>query len=128
MVSPLAGLAKTMGKAMGPIFFDAVLTRDVIATSPDNEFDPPPPTQIEYTCKAIVEEYSTGVRGQGLVNSSDMQVLVLADSIDVEPHNLDRIAIASQGFSGTVVPAGSSGMKAVSTDPAKAVWILRCAS
>src|SRR5665213_931211 len=93
MTSPLLGsLAKTIGKAMAGLFLDATLTRDVQEVGPDPA-DPPPPTQVHYTCKAIEQEYSSGVRGQGLVASNDIEVLILADSLAVEPQSLDRITI-----------------------------------
>lgn len=124
MASPLLGsIANTIGNAMAGLFLDATLTRDVpgVATDPA---DPPAPTPVVYTCKAIEENYSAGLRGQGLVDARDIQVLILANSISVEPQPLDRITIRSRAV--TIVPADAAGMKAVQSDPARATWLCRC--
>ena len=124
MVSPLLGsLARTIGSAMAPLFLDATLTRDVQGTGSDPA-DPPAPTQVTHSCKAIEEEYSAGLRAQGLVDATDIQVLILATSLAVDPEPLDRITI--RGRTVTIVPANISGMKAVQSDPARATWSCRC--
>jgi hypothetical protein len=126
MTSPLLGsLAATIGSAMSSLFLDATLTRDVPGTIVDPA-DPPLPTQITYSCKAIEQEYSAGLRGQGLVGATDIQVLILASTITVEPQPLDRITI--RGKTVTIVPMSAAGMKAVQSDPAKATWSCRCRS
>jgi hypothetical protein len=64
VVSPLSGsLARTIGRAFNKIFLDATLTRDVASSnSPDiDSFDPPAPTQVTYTCKAIRDTYAVGM-------------------------------------------------------------------
>lgn len=126
MTSPLLGsLAATIGSAMSSLFLDATLTRDVPGTIVDAA-DPPLPTQVEYTCKAIEENYSAGLRGQGLVGANDIQVLILASTLDVDPQPLDRITI--RGRTVTIVPMNTAGMKAVQSDPARATWSCRCRS
>jgi hypothetical protein len=124
MTSPLSGsLAATIGKAFKNIFLDATLTRDGATTGP--AYDPVAGTAVSYSCKAIAQQYSTGMQGQGLVGATDAQILILATSLAVTPQPLDRISIPSQSISGTIVPADASGLQAVSTDPAKAVWQCR---
>jgi hypothetical protein len=123
MTSPLVGLAKTVNKAFKGIFFDAVLTRDGTATGPD--YDPTPGTAVDYPCKALATEYSTGLKGAGLVGSTDFNILILAGSISVKPQSLDRLSIPSQGIFGTIAPANAAGVKAVTSDPAKATWQCR---
>lgn len=112
MTSPLLGsLAKTVGKAFAGIFLDATLTRDVPGTIVDPA-DPPLPTQVTYTCKAIVETYAEKFRLDGLVAQNERKVLILADSLNATPVPGDRIAI--RGITFTVLE--------VMTDPAEAVW------
>lgn len=125
MTSPLAGsLAKTIGKAMSGLFLDAVLTRAVhAAPDPLEPWTPGTSTDTDYPCKAIHEEWSAYHRQGGLVLSSDRRVLVLASTVAVEPAPGDRITIRGETF--TIVEQGS-GQPAVSTDPAKATWVLRC--
>jgi hypothetical protein len=124
MVSPLLGsLAATIGKAMSPIFLDAVLTRDVPVSSPDPA-DPLPPTTTTFPCKAIEDEFDSGTMGGGLVSDTDVKLLILASTLATDPKNLDRITIRGRTY--TVVPEGTSGLKAIMTDPARATWELRC--
>lgn len=112
MTSPLLGsLAKTIGKAMGGLFLDATLTRDVQGVGSDPA-DPPAPTPVEYACKAIHEQYSERFRLEGLVRDGDRKVLILATSLDVEPSPGDRITI--DGFVFLIINTA--------TDPARAVW------
>ncbi len=126
MTSPLSGsLARTINRALAPIFLDATLTRDLSNVGSDPA-DPPTPTQAIYTCKAIEEEYSAGLRGQGLVGAREVGVLILANSLAVEPKPLDRITI--RGNTVTVVPADAAGLKAVRSDPARATWMCRCSA
>ncbi|WP_029581944.1 hypothetical protein [Bradyrhizobium sp. URHD0069] len=130
MTSPLEGaLRAQVYKGMRGLFLDAVLTRDVIPDSPAYDpADPPAPVPVPYACKAIVEDYSAGVRAGGLVNATDVNIIILAASLSVEPQAGDRLSVPSQGVSGTIAgPAtsGTSSMKAVSTDPARATWSCR---
>lgn len=126
MTSILEGsLAATLGRAMTPLFLDATLTRYVAGVATDPA-EPPTPTTVTYACKAIEEEYSSGVRGAGLVNATDVNVLILAYTLAVEPKAGDRITIRSRTV--TVVPADSAGTKAVRSDPARATWQCRCST
>jgi hypothetical protein len=128
MTSPILGLAAKVGKTFNGIFLDATLTRDVPGSTepPYSSYDPGPSTTVTYSAKAIVESYSAFTRGQGLVNATDMKVMILATSLSVEPQPLDRIAIAAQGFSGQIVAGDTPGQPPVGTDPGKCVWELRC--
>jgi len=109
--------------ALGDEFFDCTLTRD--GANSGAAYDPVTATPTVYPCKAIAEEYSAGIRGQGLVGATDVSVLILAQSLSVQPEPLDQIAIASQGISGVIAPADASGVKAVMSDPARATWQCR---
>jgi hypothetical protein len=125
MASLLEGsLAATIGSALSGIFMDATLSRDVVV-GPTDPYDPSTGTRSTtvYACKAIHEDWSLGYKRDNLVSSEDRKVLILAASLVVEPRPGDRITVRSSTF--TVVPSGTSGQAAVSTDPAKAVWILR---
>lgn len=122
--SPLTGLATKINKAFGNIFLDAVLTRSTPGNGP--AYDPGDPTLTTYDCKAIADSYSSYAMANSLVNSNDMQVSILAGSLSVDPLPLDKIEITSQGFVGFIVAGTTSGVKAVQTDPAKAVWQCRC--
>jgi hypothetical protein len=124
--SPILGLAKTVGKAFNGIFLDAVLTREIPGSGP--AYDPGEPTTVSYPCKALAESFGAFTRGQGLVAATDMKVMILATSLSVQPRPLDKIEIAVQGFSGRIVAGDTPGTPAVETDPAKAVWSVRCST
>jgi len=123
MASPLDGLAKTVGKAFSKIVYDAVLTRPGPPSGP--AYDPTPGTPLTFKCKAIAVAYSGGMVGQGLVASTDVNVLILAATLATDPRPLDQITIAKQRFSATIVPADTAGLQAVKTDPARATWQCR---
>lgn len=119
MVSPLSGsLAKTIYKSFKAIFLDATLTRDGINSG--DAYDPDTATATVYTCKAIAE-YSKGAQGSDIVGNTDATILILANSLSVDPEPLDRIAIAGQSISG-VIP---NDKKAITSDPARATWQCR---
>lgn len=102
--------------AFGDVFYDAVMTVDVIPTSPPYDpADPPAPVPVNYSCKAIVESYSDYFRKNGLVDAKDRKVLILANSVAVKPAAGNRVTI--QGITFTI--------HEVSTDPASAVWECR---
>lgn len=117
------GLAKIAGNALKGLFLDATLTREVSGTpDPTTPWVPGPPTTATYPCKAIEEEWGASYLADGLVLSGDRRILVLASTLRTEPAPGDRITIRGATF--TIVPAGS-GQPPVSTDPAKAAWVLR---
>lgn len=130
MVSPLTGaLAAQVYKGMKGLFLDAVLTRDTPnVNSPDTgDYDPPAPTPVDYPCKAFDTEYDSRLRADGVVGLKDVEVMILANSLAVEPRPLDRITITGRGGPYSIVPAGG-GKKAVTSDPARATWLCRCST
>lgn len=121
MTSPLAGsLAKTIGKAMSGLFLNATYTVDAPSNGP--AYDPGAPTSTDYPCKAIFDEWGAYSIRSGLVGAEDRKVLILAASLAVEPQQGGRIVIDAATV--TIYSDGES-QPAVSTDPAKAVWVCR---
>lgn len=127
-----SSLAQTIKDAAEFVFMDATLVRSAVS-APTDPYDPSTgtTTHTTYTCKAIHEEYSVGYRGQNLVEQGERRVLILAKSfklagvaVDVTPQGGDKITIRDETF--TVVPTGTTGITAVRTDPAKALWDCRC--
>jgi len=115
-------LAHVIADAASFIFLDATLTRDVPGAITDPA-DPPAPTTVNYPCKAIEDMYSTGQRANGLVAADDVRVLILATTLAVAPLPGDRITI--RGVMRTIVPAGTTGLPGVDSDPARATWECR---
>lgn len=130
------GLRTIINKAFSSTFLDAEITRVVRA---EVQTDPlkPVPAVYQYSCKAIPEKYSSSLIRDGMVRTGEAKVLILAGSIKVlgtgedvsaavSPAPGDRIVIRGKAF--IIVPPGSGGMPAVSTDPAQAVWECRCSA
>lgn len=115
MASPLeSAIKKTVGRAFKKIFLDATLTRTE-TTGGGNPWDPPSSTEVAYSCRGIHEEYAEKFRLEGLVEQGDRKVMILADSLSVEPKAGDKITIRGETFN--VID--------VATDPAKATWTCR---
>jgi hypothetical protein len=120
VASPLEGsLAKTIGKTFNNLFLSATLSREVAIDSPAPEPGEPAQTVTQtFSCKAITEEFSDYYKLQNLVQANERKILVLADSLNTEPKQNDKITIRNKTY--TVVSVG--------TDPAKATWELRATS
>ena len=117
MTSPLSGsLAATINSALGSIFLDAVLTRQVVPDSPAYDpADPPAPVDVTYSCKAIRDKYSRFDKTNSNILEGDVKILVLVNSLSVEPIKGDLLAI--QGSSFRVVD--------YDVDPANALWTIQ---
>jgi len=127
-------IAATINSALGSIFLDADLVRTVPAAVQTDKLDPTPAT-YRYSCKAIHERYGASLIRDGLVQTDDVRVLILANSLKVwgttedvsdaiQPRPGDRITIRHRTF--VIVPAGTGGQPAVDGDAARAVWDCRC--
>lgn len=123
-MSILDDLPDIIGDALGDlVFLDATLTRETTeAPDPATPWEPGAISTETYSCKAIHEEWGAYYLSGGLVNAGDRRVLVLASTLGTDPAPGDRITIRGETF--TVVQP-RAGQPAVSTDPAKAAWMLR---
>lgn len=117
MASPLSGIAAAVHGALKGIFFDAVLTRQVVLpTSPAYDpADPPAPTSVNYACKALRDRYSISDMANSSILQGDVKILILANSLSVSPMKDDIITIKGASFS-TI---------AFDIDPADASWVIQ---
>lgn len=121
MTSPLLGsLAKTMAKALGPVFLNAVYEIDTPGTGPS--YDPGEPMTASHPCKAIEDEWDAYYRRGGLISGDDRKILILAKTLAVEPQEGGRITIRGKVFT---VYSDGQGQPAVASDPALATWVVR---
>lgn len=119
------GIASIVYSAAKFMFLDATLARDtLVVNSPDVYEMNATTTTTTYSCKAIEDTWGKGELGMGLVDATDIKVMILANSLSVTPLPLDRITI--RGKTVTVVAADVKGKPPVVTDPARATWELRC--
>lgn len=125
MGSPLDSVAKSIGAAFQNVFYSATLTRSVAGKGPS--YDPGAPSTAVQTCRALDDHYNSFQRSSGLVEATDVKVMITATSLPVgfTPQPGDQIAF--RGLTLRVVSSGE-GQPAVSIDPARAMWELRCRS
>jgi len=116
MASPLqGGIAKTIGKALAGVMLNITLSR----TSGD-EYDPEtgsvvPGATKSFKCKGLVEDWGAYYLASQLVQAGDRKVSILAATLKTTPVPGD--SVTAEGNTWTVI--------AVSSDPAKAVWVLQ---
>ena len=120
-MSFLDDIPGTISDALSDTFRDAVLTR--LGAPTGAAYDPTPGAPTTYTCKAIHDTWSAYYRASGLVEANDQRILVLATTLATTPQLGDTIAL--EGMTLRVVSDGG-GQPGVSSDPAFAVWVLRC--
>ncbi len=93
-------LPATINSAFKSIFYDAVMTVDVVPNSPPYDpADPPAPVPVSYPAKAYVEKYSAYMRANSLVKAEDRKVIVLAKSLAIQPVIGARITVQGVPFS-----------------------------
>lgn len=118
MASPLDAVAGQIHSAFKNVFYDGTLTRySTPATSPDfDPADPPPPTEDDYTCRALITKYTDRMRLDGLVDIKDRKVLILANSLSVSPVQSDKVTVRGVSFRLS---------DDIEIDPALACWVCR---
>ena len=126
-MSILDDVAGIIADAAGDLVFkDATLTRPTKVAGA-TAYDPPASTgTATYTCKALRDTFGSTWLAGGLVAAEEVKIIILADTLSVEPQPGDKITI--QGETYTIVPMSvgfGQGIKAVGADPATATWECR---
>lgn len=116
------GLAGVFAAGFAWMYADAVYTAETPGTG-GSAWDPGATVPKDYPCKAQRDEWGAYERQGGLVSAKDWKVLVLTQTLEVEPVEGGRITI--NGVTLTIVSDGGSA-PAVSSDPASGAWVLRC--
>lgn len=118
MTSPLQGsLAAQIGTAFSGLFYAATVNVTTTATpDPSTPWIPGAATTIAHDCKGMVDEYDAYHVANSLVAADDRKVLILASSLDITPTEAMTVTIRGTTYQ----------ILRVSTDPALAVWELRC--
>lgn len=108
-------IPKALTKALGTLFYDAVLIHDVYpAPNEETPWVKEAPVPQRYACKAAITSYSDYSLANSLVQVGDRKILILATTLLIEPAVTDRIEIRGDTY--TVVAP-------VKTDPVKAMWV-----
>lgn len=120
MTSPLEGaIAAKIGSAFASTFYACTVTRTVPGEpDPSTPWIPGAPVATGYACKGIVDSYSDFAIANSLVDAQDRKVLILATSLSITPTDTDKVTIRGNEYQ----------ILEVKTDPARAVWELRCKS
>lgn len=109
------GIAATVYAAMKDLFLDFTLIKDTKVADPNIPWEPVDSADTEYSCKAVVLEYSERELETENVQQGDRKILILANSISVQPAIGDRIKGASDSRQYEIVSP-------IKTDPARATY------
>lgn len=116
MVSPLEGpIRRTIGKALKSTFYAAKITRTTSVPG-ENPWDPPSETiTTDYPCRGFVDSYSDFYLANSLINSGDVKVVILTDSLAITPALSDTVTIRGKTYS----------IINISPDPALATYTIQ---
>lgn len=116
MVSPLEGpIRRTIGKALKSTFYAAKVSRTTVEENPDEPWNPGVETTTHYPCRGFVDTYSDFYLANSLINSGDVKVVILTDSLAITPTLSDTVTIRGKTYS----------IINVSPDPAVATWTIQ---
>lgn len=94
--------------------YGLTVSRTVMIPGP-NPWDPEEESTTHYTGRGFADEYDNSYRTGGLIEQGDIRVIVVADTIAIEPAAGDKVTV--RGVTYNVV--------SVSADPALATWSLQ---
>lgn len=118
MVSFLDGpLAKAIHKGFAGKLLQGTLTRVSVGTSTDENGDPVGPSVSTYGFEGLVDTFSDQFRTQAGIPDGDVKILIIANSISVQPDKDDKVEIARS--------SGSQKFqirKLLDVDPARATY------
>jgi hypothetical protein len=109
-------LADTISDAL----LDAGIPLDVVVTrlTPNvggDPADPPPPTLTDHACKGFADRFSDAFIAAGLIERGDIKVVVVANTLAIEPEPGDQVTIRGKTYR----------VFDVSADPALALYELQ---
>jgi hypothetical protein len=110
MTSILEGeIAETIADALidAAIPLDIVVTRSTPGVGSDPA-DPPPPTLTDYACKGFTDVFSDSFLAGGLVQRGDIKVVVVADTLAIEPAPGDQVTIRGKTYTVADVSADAA--------------------
>lgn len=116
MASILDGeLAETIGSALidANIPFDITVTRATPGDGPP--YDPGDPTLTDYPCQGFVDTYSDLFRTDALIEAGDVKVVIIANTLAIEPMPTDTVTARGKTYN----------VITVSADPALALYELQ---
>jgi hypothetical protein len=100
MSSILEGdLAETIADALidAAVPLDIVITRFTPSVGGDPA-DPSPPTLTDYGCKCFADYFSDAFIAAGLIERGDIKVVVVANTLGIEPRPGDQVTIHGRTY------------------------------
>lgn len=89
--------------------FDLTLSRDVVQDSPAPEpGEPPVIVTVNYPCRGFVDDFDASWRAGSLIQAGDVRVIIIANSIDIEPVAGDRITVRGKTYAAITVQADAA--------------------
>jgi hypothetical protein len=76
---------------------------------------PYPPTLTDYPCTGFFDSYTSLERANSLILASDVKIVIVAKTLDIEPSPSDAVTVRGKTYS----------IQNVSADPALALWELQ---
>lgn len=99
--------------AAASIPFELTLSRDVEQDSPAPEpGNPPVIVTVDYACRGFVDDFDASWRAGSLIQAGDVRVIIVANTLAVEPVAGDLITVRDKTYVAVSVQA----------DPAGATW------
>ena len=108
------GLAAVFHKAFAGLYLPATLYARTLTYDGDGN---PTATDVEHECRAQVDDMTAVQRAQAGYGDSEQRILVLVDSLAVEPNTDCQIEVDGRGRYAIMAP--------LSTDPAKSHWVIK---
>lgn len=99
MTSILEGeLAATITAALidASIPYAITVTRTIPGGGPD--YDPDPPTYVDYACQGFVEDFSEFLKATTLIEAGDVKVVVLLPTIAIMPEPGDTVTVRGKVY------------------------------
>ena len=106
-------LSAIFNAAFEGIYLPATLHKGTIAY---DEAGNPTSTGTDYPCRAMIDDMSEVARGQAGYTEKERRIMVLADSLDVEPTTSDEITVKGERYA----------VMDVNSDPAESYYSMRC--
>lgn len=86
--------------------FDLTLSRDVAQDSPAPEpGDPPIIVTVNYPCRGFIDQYDASWRAGSLIEAGDVKIIIVANTLSVEPVAGDLITARGKVYAAISVQA-----------------------
>ena len=107
-------LSAVFNRAFAGIYLPATL--HVSGSGYDDAGNPTAGADIDYDCRAMIDDMSEVARAQAGYTERERRIMVLADSVDVVPTTNDSVTVKGERYA----------IMDVNSDPAESYYSMRC--